>query len=101
MKLTTKAMRDGWKAQDDEVADKLGWMQLMDSDLLVAAAKGDLDLNEVARWVLASRGIGESGRWVGFDEAKRQMAVLSDATAGAETSGRSGEIRRRRRARWN
>ena len=45
-------MGDGWKAQDDEVADKLGWMQLMDSDLLVAAAKGELDLNEVARWPL-------------------------------------------------
>lgn len=43
----------------------------------MAAAKGEVDLNEIARWVLASRGIGTNGAWVGFPEAKRQMAELS------------------------
>lgn len=83
MKLTTADLRQGWERQDDEVVEKLGYLPLMDTDLLVAAAKGEVDLNEVARWVLAAQGIGEGGRWVGFDEAERQMAVLSDATARA------------------
>ena len=34
--------------------------------LLVAAARGDVDLNALAREELAARGLDADGRWVGF-----------------------------------
>lgn len=71
MELTTQALRDGWDRQDDEVVDKLGYLGMLDTDLLMAAARGDVDLNELARWRLAASGVGRDGMWVGFDEAER------------------------------
>jgi hypothetical protein len=53
-------------------------MQCMHTDILLAAAKGELDLNEVAAWPVAGHGIGRDGRWVGFPEAVKQMAELAD-----------------------
>lgn len=79
MELTTTALRNGWVTQDDDTVEKLGYISMADTDLLLAAAKGEVDLNEIARWVVASRGIGANGAWVGFPEAKRQMAELSKA----------------------
>jgi hypothetical protein len=37
--------------------------------LLTAAARGDLDLNQLAREELASRGLDMAGQWVGFTQA--------------------------------
>ena len=34
-----------------------------------AVARGDLDLNAVARRELASRGLDQTGTWVGFEQA--------------------------------
>lgn len=71
MELTTEALREMWDRQDDDMVDKLGYIGMLDSDLLAAAARGDVDLNEIARWNMASRGLGRHGEWVGFPEAKR------------------------------
>lgn len=71
MKLTTEALREMWDRQDDEMVDKLGYIGMLDTDLLAAAANGDVDLNEIARWNMAARGLGRDGKWVGFPEAKR------------------------------
>lgn len=77
--LTTMELKARWDNNDDDTVDRLGYLRKMDTELLLAAAKGEVDLNEIARWVVASRGIGANGAWVGFPEAKRQMAELSKA----------------------
>jgi len=43
--------------------------------LLVQAVNGEIDLLELARKQLASRGLDEHGEWVGFREAKRIHGV--------------------------
>ena len=50
-----------------------GQLQRMGSAALAAAARGELDLNALARIALAGRGQNERGEWVGFDKA-RQIA---------------------------
>ena len=49
--------------------DDLGLIQLAAAKILVAVARGDLDLNAVARRELASRGLDQTGTWVGFEQA--------------------------------
>lgn len=39
--------------------------------LLTAAARGEVDLNALARAELAARGLDQRGQWVGFDAALR------------------------------
>ena len=39
------------------------------TDLLLAAAAGLIDLNQLAREQLANRGLNAEGKWVGFDRA--------------------------------
>lgn len=39
--------------------EKIGFMNLADTDLLVEAATGEIDLNEVARDILAKRGLDQ------------------------------------------
>ena len=51
----------------------------LSSKVLAAAARGELDLNEVARREVAMRGLNRRAEWVGFDEAARlaeQIPVL-------------------------
>jgi hypothetical protein len=49
--------------------DELGFLQLADTTVLATVARGELDLNRLAREELASRGLDEQGRWVGFPRA--------------------------------
>jgi hypothetical protein len=49
-------------------------LKLAATDFLVAAAKGELDLNRWAQLELAARGLDGNGRWVGFEKA-RQLAT--------------------------
>lgn len=49
--------------------DEVGFMQLATSRVLAAVARGELDLNLLAREELASRGQDLNGIWVGFDRA--------------------------------
>lgn len=49
--------------------DELGFIQLSLNKVLAAAARGELDLNLLAREELASRGLDINGAWVGFKRA--------------------------------
>lgn len=49
--------------------------QLIDSATLAAAARGELDLNHLAKLELCSRGQGLNGEWVGFKRAKEVHGV--------------------------
>jgi len=49
--------------------DEVGFIQLATSRVLAAVARGELDLNLLAREELASRGQDLNGIWVGFDRA--------------------------------
>lgn len=81
MELTTMELKARWDNNDDDTVDRLGYIRMTDTELLLAAAKGEVDLNEIARWMVADRGIGINGAWVGFPEAKRQMAELAQLVA--------------------
>lgn len=51
--------------------DELGFIQIAQTKVLVAAARGELDLNRLAREEMASRGLDLQGDWVGFDRARQ------------------------------
>lgn len=46
-------------------------LQLIQSEVLAKAVKGEIDLNQLAKVILAQRGHDENGKWVGFKEAAR------------------------------
>ena len=54
--------------------DELGFIQLADARILAAVARGELDLNAVARRELANRGLDHRGKWVGFEKAAQIAA---------------------------
>jgi len=41
-------------------------ISLFDTDILVMAVKGQIDLNELAKEELRNRGLDDNGKWVGF-----------------------------------
>jgi hypothetical protein len=49
--------------------DELGFIQIAPTDVLSAVAKGELDLNHLARLEMANRGLDKDGHWVGFYNA--------------------------------
>ena len=51
--------------------DELGFIQTAVTKVLSAAARGELDLNRLAREELASRGLNMTGQWVGFERAAK------------------------------
>jgi hypothetical protein len=51
--------------------DEIGFIQIAPTKVLAAAARGEIDLNRIAREELASRGLGLNGEWVGFSGAKK------------------------------
>jgi len=50
--------------------DELGFIQIADTKVLAAVARGELDLNRLAREEIAARGLDKNGQWVGFDRAR-------------------------------
>lgn len=52
-----------------------GHIGLMSSDFLAAVARGEVDMNELARRTLANRGYGPNSEWLGFREASRVLGV--------------------------
>lgn len=50
-------------------------LQCIDSETLSKAVKGEVDLNQIAKVILAQRGHDENGQWVGFEDAKRIHGV--------------------------
>lgn len=53
--------------------DEVGFIQTADTEVLAAVARGEIDLNQIAREELASRGLNDQGRWVGFDQARESL----------------------------
>jgi hypothetical protein len=58
--------------EDTEIfsAEELAFIQTAPTALLAAAARGEVDLNHLARVELASRGLDRDGAWVGFQRAR-------------------------------
>lgn len=50
-------------------ADDVGFLQTASSKVMGASARGEIDLNRLARKELASRGMDTDGKWVGFQRA--------------------------------
>lgn len=50
--------------------DELLSIQTLPLKLILAAANGQIDFNEMARNELANRGLDLSGKWVGFTKAR-------------------------------
>jgi len=50
------------------------YLQTFPSHILLAALRGEIDLNELAKQQLVSRGLDSAGKWVGFAESARLMA---------------------------
>jgi hypothetical protein len=63
-------LRPGLEAHDGA----RGVLQVLPLASLLAAVRGELDLNALARLELASRGLNPAGQWVGFVEAARLAA---------------------------
>ena len=55
--------------------DEVGFIQIAMTKVLAAAARGEIDLNRLAREELAARGLDDRGVWVGFDAAKQHHKV--------------------------
>lgn len=55
--------------------DEIGFIQIALTKVLAAVARGELDLNRLAREELAARGLDDKGIWVGFDRAKQIHSV--------------------------
>jgi hypothetical protein len=81
----TRTRRDGTTANHEttpKVATAVATeaeeiIQLLPPASLCAVAKGELDLNDLARCHLAARGLDQRGRWVGFAEALRLYEASS------------------------
>jgi hypothetical protein len=51
--------------------DEVGFIQIALTKVLAAIARGEFDLNRLAREELAARDLDDQGVWVGFDRAKQ------------------------------
>jgi hypothetical protein len=60
--------------------DEIGFIQIALTKVLAAVARGELDLNRLAREELAARGLDKQGEWVGFEAAKRVHEIGTHAT---------------------
>ncbi len=68
-----------------ETADH--YLNVFPSELLAAASRGEIDLNELAAVVLAGRGLDHNATWVGFPAAAR---LLERRRQGQSSSGDKG-----------
>jgi hypothetical protein len=55
----------------DKGAEYLGQFSCMSTDLLVKIAAGKVNAQAVAAAMLACRGLDNSGKWIGFDNADK------------------------------
>jgi len=53
--------------------DEIGFIQIADTKVLAAVARGEIDLNRLACEELASRGLDHHGAWVGFGKAEELL----------------------------
>lgn len=54
-----------------ETADH--YLNIFPSEILAAASRGEIDLNELAAVVLAGRGLDHNANWVGFSVASQLL----------------------------
>lgn len=66
--------KDGYSAGPFTV-DEIGFIQIAEVKVLAAVARGEIDLNRIAREELANRGLGLNGEWVGFNRARQIHGV--------------------------
>jgi hypothetical protein len=62
-------------SSNEFTVDEIGFIQIALTKVLAAVARGELDLNRLAREELAARGLDDKGVWVGFDRAKQIHSV--------------------------
>jgi hypothetical protein len=55
--------------------DEIGFIQIAHVKVLAAVARGEIDLNLIAREEIAARGLDKHGRWVGFERAAQIHGV--------------------------
>lgn len=55
--------------------DDIGFIQTAAARVLAAVARGEIDLNRIAKEELANRGLDANGAWVGFAKAKELHQV--------------------------
>ena len=72
LSMKTKAMT--YTTQQFTV-DETGFIQIALTKVLAAVARGELDLNRLAKEELAARGLNDQGNWIGFDAAKKHHKV--------------------------
>lgn len=46
-------------------------LQPLPTELLLAMAKGEVDVEAIAAQLVAERGMNQDGKWVGFDVAEK------------------------------
>jgi len=51
--------------------ETVGFMNFASNEFLAACARGEVDMNKLARATLAGRGLGLKAEWVGFDAAAK------------------------------
>ena len=61
--------------------DEIGFIQIAEAKVLAAVARGEIDLNRIAREELANRGLGLHGEWVGFKAAGKIHGVTDQEGA--------------------
>jgi hypothetical protein len=57
--------------------EEFGFMHLAATAVLARIARGEVDLNALARRELANRGCDDTGRWVGFAAAKTWLELTA------------------------
>jgi hypothetical protein len=67
--------------------DEIEFIQSATVSALVAAVRGELDLNLIAREELAARGLDENGVWIGFEKARRIARAETNKGPPPETTG--------------
>jgi hypothetical protein len=73
--MANDQLRTPEMAQSDAETEAFGFLQLADTPVLARIARGEIDLNALARRELANRGCDGSGRWVGFAAADAWLAL--------------------------
>jgi len=55
------------------------YLQTIPTDILAAAARGEINLNQLAQDTLANRGLNSNGAWVGFNAPNTQSQADNHA----------------------
>lgn len=59
------------KTTAEKIDELEGQLQCLSNDVLVAVHKGELDITKFLKSAMASRGLDNDGKWIGFAAAKK------------------------------